>query len=205
MVVSSDFPVGNFDVAKNFRLQQKRKWEESATNKEPAVLKAKATKVQFDKVSMFLSACSSSDLAEAKELLKSGLDINSANPDGLTALHQACIYDKLDVVEFLLEYEADINCTDPEGWTPLHCAAYCGYSDITKLLIERGANLSSLNSNCELPLDLAVDKPDIFDLIHNAMESSSMHFLSSILRLNFVYRNRCGICKKIRRITVDRR
>jgi len=56
-----------------------------------------------------LAACSSGDADEVKAHLKIGVNINTTNIDGLTALHQACIDANLDMVSFLVDNNADIN------------------------------------------------------------------------------------------------
>lgn len=45
-------------------------------------------KVRFPKGCVFLAACSSGDADEVKAHLKMGVNINTTNIDGLTALHQ---------------------------------------------------------------------------------------------------------------------
>ncbi|KTF85908.1 hypothetical protein cypCar_00043574, partial [Cyprinus carpio] len=104
-----------------------------------------------------MAACSAGDREEVAELLRQGADINHANVDGLTALHQACIDENSDMVEFLVESGSDVNRGDNEGWTPLHAAASCGFIQITKYLIEHGAHVGAVNSEGELPLDVATE------------------------------------------------
>jgi protein phosphatase 1 regulatory subunit 12A len=88
-------------------------------------------------------------------LLYLAADINAANADGLTALHQACIDDNLDMVEFLVEHGADVNRGDKEGWTPLHATTSCGFVSIAKYLLEHGADVSAINCDQELAIDIA--------------------------------------------------
>ncbi|XP_078423733.1 protein phosphatase 1 regulatory subunit 12A isoform X8 [Cetorhinus maximus] len=144
--------------AKQKRNEQLKRWLGSETELEPPVLKKKKTKVKFDDGAVFLAACSSGDTDEVKKLLDRGSDINYANVDGLTALHQACIDDNLDMVKFLVEHSANINQPDNEGWIPLHAAASCGYADIAEYLISRGANVAAVNSEGETPLDIAEEE-----------------------------------------------
>jgi ankyrin repeat protein len=92
----------------------------------------KKTKVRFPKGCVFLAACSSGDTEEVKQHLKLGVNINTTNIDGLTALHQACIDANLDMVKFLVEYNADINSQDNEGWTPIHAAVSVGNLEVCK-------------------------------------------------------------------------
>ncbi|KAK7130183.1 hypothetical protein R3I93_019729 [Phoxinus phoxinus] len=144
--------------AKQKRNEQLKRWIGSETDLEPPVLKKKKTKVKFDDGAVFLAACSSGDTEEVLRMLDRGADINYANVDGLTALHQACIDDNVDMVTFLVEHGACINQPDNEGWIPLHAAASCGYLDIAEYLISQGANVGVVNSEGETPLDIAEEE-----------------------------------------------
>uniref|UniRef100_A0A8C9X6R6 Protein phosphatase 1 regulatory subunit n=1 Tax=Sander lucioperca TaxID=283035 RepID=A0A8C9X6R6_SANLU len=144
--------------AKQKRNEQLKRWLGSETDQEPPVLKKKKTKVKFDDGAVFLAACSSGDTEEVLRMLDRGADINYANVDGLTALHQACIDDNVDMVTFLVEHGASINQPDNEGWIPLHAAASCGYLDIAEYLISQGASVGVVNSEGETPLDIAEEE-----------------------------------------------
>ncbi|XP_078276786.1 protein phosphatase 1 regulatory subunit 12A-like isoform X1 [Rhinoraja longicauda] len=143
------------DNAKHRRGEQLKRWLGSETDLEPPVFKKKKTRVKFDDGAVFLAACSSGDTEEVKRLLDRGADINYANVDGLTALHQACIDENLEMVKFLVEHSADTNQPDNEGWTPLHAVASCGYINIAEYLINNGANVAAVNSEGEIPSDIA--------------------------------------------------
>ncbi|XP_023666710.1 protein phosphatase 1 regulatory subunit 12A isoform X9 [Paramormyrops kingsleyae] len=144
--------------AKQKRNEQLKRWLGSETDLEPPILKKKKTKVKFDQGAVFLAACSSGDTEEVLRMLERGADINYANVDGLTALHQACIDDNVDMVTFLVEHGACVNQPDNEGWIPLHAAASCGYMDIAEYLISQGANVGVVNSEGETPLDIAEEE-----------------------------------------------
>ncbi|XP_073507974.1 protein phosphatase 1 regulatory subunit 12A isoform X2 [Phyllobates terribilis] len=144
--------------AKQKRNEQLKRWIGSETDLEPHVIKRKKTKVKFDDGAVFLAACSSGDSDEVLKLLDRGADINYANVDGLTALHQACIDDNLEMVKFLVENGASINQPDNEGWIPLHAASSCGYIDIAEYLISQGANVGAVNSESDTPLDIAEEE-----------------------------------------------
>ncbi|XP_046878443.1 protein phosphatase 1 regulatory subunit 12A isoform X1 [Hypomesus transpacificus] len=144
--------------AKQKRNEQLKRWLGSETDIEPPILKKKKTKVKFDDGAVFLAACSSGDTEEVLRMLDRGADINYANVDGLTALHQACIDDNVDMVTFLVEHGASINQPDNEGWIPLHAAASCGYMDIAEYLISQGASVGVVNSEGETPLDIAEEE-----------------------------------------------
>ncbi|XP_072233818.1 protein phosphatase 1 regulatory subunit 12A isoform X3 [Leuresthes tenuis] len=144
--------------AKQKRNEQLKRWLGSETDQELPILKKKKTKVKFDDGAVFLAACSSGDTEEVLRMLDRGADINYANVDGLTALHQACIDDNVDMVTFLVEHGASVNQPDNEGWIPLHAAASCGYLDIAEYLISQGANVGVVNSEGETPLDIAEEE-----------------------------------------------
>nr|XP_006118547.1 protein phosphatase 1 regulatory subunit 12A isoform X2 [Pelodiscus sinensis] len=144
--------------AKQKRNEQLKRWIGSETDLEPPVVKRKKTKVKFDDGAVFLAACSSGDTDEVLRLLERGADINYANVDGLTALHQACIDDNIDMVKFLVENGANINQPDNEGWIPLHAASSCGYLDIAEYLISQGAHVGAVNSEGDTPLDIAEEE-----------------------------------------------
>ncbi|NXB45944.1 MYPT2 phosphatase, partial [Leucopsar rothschildi] len=68
---------------------------------------------------------------------------------------QACIDENLDMVKFLVANGANVNHQDIEGWTPLHAVASCGYLNIAEYLISHGANVAAVNSEGEVPSDIA--------------------------------------------------
>lgn len=77
------------------RAEQLRRWKGSLTELEPAAPgggrgrhRAGGTRVRFEEGAVFLAACSSGDTDEVKRLLGRGARVNTANVDGLTALHQ---------------------------------------------------------------------------------------------------------------------
>lgn len=77
------------------RAEQLKRWEESDTNREPVSPKRKSRKINFSSGCVFLAACDAGDKDEVYRLLQQGTDINTANVDGLTALHQVLFQKKL--------------------------------------------------------------------------------------------------------------
>ncbi|KAK7117242.1 hypothetical protein R3I94_022716 [Phoxinus phoxinus] len=152
------------EAAKQRRQDQLQRWQGSETDRTGVEAKSQSSapgnrraRVRFAQGAVFMAACSAGDREEVAELLRQGADINHANIDGLTALHQACIDENADMVQFLVESGSDVNRGDNEGWTPLHAAASCGFIQITKYLIEHGAHVGAVNSEGELPLDVATE------------------------------------------------
>ncbi|XP_037299705.1 protein phosphatase 1 regulatory subunit 12A isoform X4 [Manduca sexta] len=154
------------------RAEQLKRWEESDTNKQSPTPK-RASRIQFSAGIVFLAACTSGDKDEVLRLLKAGADINTANVDGLTALHQACIDDNLDMVEFLVSHGADVNRGDNEGWTPLHATASCGFISIARYLLENGADVAAVNYDGELPVDIS-ECDAMTDLLQKAIDEKGV-------------------------------
>ena len=72
------------------RAEQLKRWQESETFKEPSEPKSKKSRrrIGFSDGCVFLAACAAGDKSEVEVLLGRGADIDTANVDGLTALHQ---------------------------------------------------------------------------------------------------------------------
>ncbi|XP_056272356.1 protein phosphatase 1 regulatory subunit 12A isoform X2 [Pseudoliparis swirei] len=152
------------EAAKQRRQDQLQRWLGSDTDQTGSqtreTLSGSVTgraKVRFAQGAVFMAACSAGDQEEVAALLRQGAEINHANIDGLTALHQACIDENAEMVQFLVESGSDVNRGDNEGWTPLHAAASCGFIQITKYLIEHSAHVGAVNSEGELPLDVSTE------------------------------------------------
>ncbi|XP_047451897.1 protein phosphatase 1 regulatory subunit 12A isoform X2 [Mugil cephalus] len=151
-------------AAKQRRQDQLQRWLGSETDLTESEIRGSSStfgtrrgKVRFAQGAVFMAACSAGDREEVAALVRQGADINHANIDGLTALHQACIDENAEMVQFLVENGSDVNRGDNEGWTPLHAAASCGFIQIAKYLIEHGARVGVVNSEGELPLDVATE------------------------------------------------
>jgi len=151
------------------RAEQLKRWQDSETFREPNEPKRKSRRIGFSDGCVFLAACAAGDREEVKVLLGRGADIDTANVDGLTALHQACIDDNLDMVEFLVANGADVNRGDNEGWTPLHATASCGFLSIAKFLLDHGANVAAVNNDGELAIDIS-ESDEMEDLLQKEID-----------------------------------
>lgn len=74
----------------------------------------------------------------AAMLAITGADLNSRDGAGLTPLHTAVIWGRLDLCQLLLDSGADPNSTDSLGRTPLQLSTQHGYGSVSSLLISRG-------------------------------------------------------------------
>lgn len=117
--------------------------------------KPHAVLVGFDRNTMFLDAAGQCDDELVQKMLDEGMDPNITNADGLTALHQCAIENSLKVASVLVSNGARTNVKDNDWWTPLHAAAACGHWRVVNYLIANGADLTAVNSDGDLPIDIA--------------------------------------------------
>ncbi|XP_044267748.1 uncharacterized protein LOC123013350 [Tribolium madens] len=85
--------------------------------------------------------CATKHLSTLTILLKNSAKVNAKCPDGLTALHLAAIYGKVDVVEELVKSGAEVNDEDLSGNTPLVYSVLNKHLDVLKFLLENGAKV----------------------------------------------------------------
>ncbi len=82
------------------------------------------------------------DAMGVKALLSSGVDPNSQNTLGMSALMIAAATGDVEIVKTLLEKGADVNFGSMFG-SPLTFAAFEGQADVMRLLLEKGADVAA--------------------------------------------------------------
>ena len=86
-------------------------------------------------------AAAKGDVEAVRTLLRQGEDANTAQPDGMTALHWAAQRNQVEVAEVLLYAGATLRpMTRMGGYTPLHLAARSGNTEVARTLLEAGAD-----------------------------------------------------------------
>src|SRR5437870_12792516 len=81
------------------------------------------------------------NVAAVKALLDKGVDVNSKNAYGATALSYAADKGHLEIVKLLLAHKATVNVKDTfYNATPMTWAAYRGHADVAKALLEAGSD-----------------------------------------------------------------
>ncbi len=78
--------------------------------------------------------------------------VNTAQPDGSTALHWAVYHDRSDVVDALIRAGAKVNAANELGATPLWLAAVEGRAAMLDRLLRGGADAKTALTNGETPL-----------------------------------------------------
>lgn len=85
-------------------------------------------------------------------MLKTGVDPNSRDKNGNTALIIAASYGDIQSAQALITYKANVNAANSTGMTPLLYAIQTQNKEMTELLLEKGADVNKTNLNNEGPL-----------------------------------------------------
>ncbi|WP_396224645.1 ankyrin repeat domain-containing protein, partial [Gemmatimonas sp.] len=87
------------------------------------------------------------DTARVRALLKQGVDVNAAQPDGMSPLHWAAQRGDLSSAQVLVYAGARVDALTRNGnYTPLHIAAREGRAVVVKLLLASGADPLAVTS-----------------------------------------------------------
>lgn len=106
----------------------------------------------------FFDAVLDSDTNTVRELVTQGLDINSLNEDGSTAVHCAVASGNVRMIKLLAELGADLNRLNEAGETPLMSAIgiYAFQARALRTLIRAGADLNYKDQEGYTALNYAV-------------------------------------------------
>ena len=86
-------------------------------------------------------AAMAGDTETVRSLLRGAADVNSAQGDGMTALHWAALNDHADMIQLLLYAGANVGATTRLGaYTPLFLAARSGHTAVVEALLASGAD-----------------------------------------------------------------
>uniref|UniRef100_A0A8C9N883 Ankyrin 2 n=1 Tax=Serinus canaria TaxID=9135 RepID=A0A8C9N883_SERCA len=109
----------------------------------------------------FLRAARAGNLDKVVEYLKSGIDINTCNQNGLNALHLAAKEGHVGLVQELLERGSAVDSATKKGNTALHIASLAGQAEVVKVLVKEGANINAQSQNGFTPLYMAAQENHI--------------------------------------------
>uniref|UniRef100_A0AAY4EXE5 Ankyrin-3-like n=1 Tax=Denticeps clupeoides TaxID=299321 RepID=A0AAY4EXE5_9TELE len=100
-------------------------------------------KKKSDSNASYLRAARAGNLEKVLDYIKSGVDINICNQNGLNALHLASKEGHVEVVAELLKQGADVDAATKKGNTALHIASLAGQSEVVRELVTNGANVNA--------------------------------------------------------------
>ena len=114
-------------------------------------------------------AAARGDVATVQDLLRNGADVNTAQGDGMTALHWAAQRGDLALAEVLIYSGANANAGTRIGrYTPLHLATRGGHSEVVAALLRAKADPNATTTNSGVtPLHLAAvaGKADVIEAL----------------------------------------
>ncbi|VVC36072.1 Hypothetical protein CINCED_3A025137 [Cinara cedri] len=114
---------------------------------------------QVDPATSYLRAARSGNLEKVLHLLESsGVDVNTANANGLNALHLAAKDGHVDIVKCLLKKGCSVNSVTKKGNSALHIASLAGQEAIVKVLVENNASINIQSHSGFTPLYMAAQE-----------------------------------------------
>ncbi|XP_036953040.1 ankyrin-1a isoform X4 [Acanthopagrus latus] len=113
---------------------------------------------EADAGNSFLRAARSGNLDKALDHIKNGIDINTANQNGLNGLHLASKEGHVKMVLELLHNGIVLETTTKKGNTALHIAALAGQEQVVTELVNYGANVNAQSQKGFTPLYMAAQE-----------------------------------------------
>jgi ankyrin repeat protein len=99
-----------------------------------------------------VNAAKDKDRDAVRSLLRQGADVNSAQPDGSTALAWSAHWDDLEMANLLLAAGADVNLANDYGVTPLLMACGNGNNAMVLKFVKSGADPNTAQWAREAPI-----------------------------------------------------
>ncbi|XP_063048277.1 ankyrin-3-like [Engraulis encrasicolus] len=115
-------------------------------------------KKKSDSNASYLRAARAGNLEKVLDYLKTGVEINICNQNGLNALHLASKEGHVEVVAELLKLGATVDAATKKGNTALHIASLAGQAEVVQELVTNGANTNAQSQNGFTPLYMAAQE-----------------------------------------------
>lgn len=129
--------------------------------------------LQYDCHNVIMCVCNCSYISKEIDLLKclklfiqfDGIDINSKDRIGMSALMYACSNGCLKIIEFLVDHGADIEARDHQnGETALFFAVRFYHVNVVKFLLSRGADKDATDKRCQT-IDRIAESKNMADIL----------------------------------------
>uniref|UniRef100_A0A8C2D548 Ankyrin 3 n=1 Tax=Cyprinus carpio TaxID=7962 RepID=A0A8C2D548_CYPCA len=126
----------------------------------------------------YLRAARAGNLEKALDYIKSGVDINICNQNGLNALHLASKEGHVEVVAELIKLGATVDAATKKGNTALHIASLAGQVDVVKELVTHRANINAQSQNGFTPLYMAAQENHL-DVVKFLLDNGSSQSIAT--------------------------
>uniref|UniRef100_A0A3B3Q630 Ankyrin 3a n=1 Tax=Paramormyrops kingsleyae TaxID=1676925 RepID=A0A3B3Q630_9TELE len=117
-------------------------------------------------------------MEKALDYLKTGVDINICNQNGLNALHLASKEGHVEIVAELLKLGADVDAATKKGNTALHIASLAGQTEVVKELVKSGTNVNAQSQNGFTPLYMAAQENHL-EVVQYLLENGSSQSIAT--------------------------
>ncbi|XP_076142346.1 ankyrin-3-like [Alosa pseudoharengus] len=135
-------------------------------------------KKKSDSNASYLRAARAGNLEKVLDYLKSGVEINICNQNGLNALHLASKEGHVEVVAELLKLGASVDAATKKGNTALHIASLAGQADVVRELVTNGANVNAQSQNGFTPLYMAAQENHL-EVVRFLLQQSSSQSIAT--------------------------
>ncbi|XP_058648979.1 ankyrin-3 isoform X21 [Onychostoma macrolepis] len=152
--------------------------EEEKEKKKKLRKRSKEPKKKTDSNASYLRAARAGNLEKALDYIKSGVDINICNQNGLNALHLASKEGHVEVVAELIKLGASVDAATKKGNTALHIASLAGQVDVVKELVNNGANINAQSQNGFTPLYMAAQENHL-DVVKFLLDNGSSQSIAT--------------------------
>nr|XP_055028241.1 ankyrin-3 isoform X8 [Misgurnus anguillicaudatus] len=135
-------------------------------------------KKKTDSNASYLRAARAGNLEKVLDYLKTGVEINICNQNGLNALHLASKEGHVEVVAELLKLGASVDAATKKGNTALHIASLAGQTEVVRELVTNGANVNAQSQNGFTPLYMAAQENHL-DVVRFLLENNSSQSIAT--------------------------
>ncbi|XP_034041479.1 ankyrin-3 isoform X17 [Thalassophryne amazonica] len=135
-------------------------------------------KRKSDNNASYLRAARAGNLEKVLDYIKSGVEINICNQNGLNALHLASKEGHVEVVAELLKLGATVDAATKKGNTALHIASLAGQTEVVKELVTNGANVNAQSQNGFTPLYMAAQENHL-DVVRFLLENGASQSMAT--------------------------
>ncbi|XP_078788052.1 ankyrin-3 isoform X29 [Oryzias latipes] len=161
---------GEVDVNAIEDEKEKRRKSRRATSREQ--------KRKSDSNASYLRAARAGNLEKVLDYLKSGVEINICNQNGLNALHLASKEGHVEVVAELLKLGASVDAATKKGNTALHISSLAGQAEVVTELVTNGANVNAQSQNGFTPLYMAAQENHL-EVVRFLLENSASQSIAT--------------------------